>query len=100
MFLKFQNYFHHYQYVLNHLKNNKVNNYLFSKKKDRDWECNSIAIDSRKVKPGNIFLAMPGTKFDGHDFVLEAIDAGASSIIVKILLQLQEAQEKLLLKRW
>ena len=40
---------------------------LFSKKIDRDWECNSIAIDSRKVKPGNIFLAMPGTKFDGHE---------------------------------
>ena len=46
---------------------------LFSKKIDRDWECNSIAIDSRKVKPGNIFLAMPGTKLDGHDFVLDCL---------------------------
>ena len=56
---------------------------LFGKKIERDWSCNAIAIDSRKVRPGNIFLAMPGTKFDGHDFVLEAIDAGARSIIIK-----------------
>ena len=56
---------------------------LFSKKIGKDWECNAIEIDSRKVKPGNTFLAMPGTKFDGHDFILEAIKAGAKSIIIK-----------------
>ena len=56
---------------------------LFSKQIGKDWECNSIEIDSRKVKPGNTFLAMPGTKFDGHDFILEAIKAGARSIIIK-----------------
>ena len=70
---------------------------LFSKKIDRDWECNSIAIDSRKVKPGNIFLAMPGTKFDGHDFVLEAIDAGARSIIVKNSLKILNTKIEVIL---
>jgi len=50
---------------------------------ENNWQCNSLEIDSRKVKPGNIFLAMPGTKFDGHDFIIEAIKAGATSIIVK-----------------
>ena len=56
---------------------------IFNSVIENNWQCNSLEIDSRKVKPGNIFLAMPGTKFDGHDFIIEAIKAGATSIIVK-----------------
>ena len=55
---------------------------IFNQAIVNDWQCNAIEIDSRKVKPGNMFLAMPGTKFDGHDFIPEAINAGAKSIIV------------------
>ncbi|MDX1586039.1 MAG: UDP-N-acetylmuramoyl-L-alanyl-D-glutamate--2,6-diaminopimelate ligase [Balneolaceae bacterium] len=37
--------------------------------------------DSREVKPGDIFIAISGTKADGHDFIDEAIDRGAAVII-------------------
>ena len=70
---------------------------LFSKKIERDWKCSAIAIDSRKVKPGNIFLAMPGTKFDGHDFVLDAIDSGARAIIVKNSLEILNTKIEVIL---
>lgn len=40
-----------------------------------------ITADSRHVKPGNIFVALPGTKADGKQFIDQAIASGASMII-------------------
>ncbi len=36
------------------------------------------AIDSRQVIPGSLFVAMPGERVDGHDFIAEAFKHGAS----------------------
>ena len=38
-----------------------------------NWKCNKIEIDSRKVKPGCLFLALKGKNLDGHDFIKDAI---------------------------
>ena len=46
---------------------------------------NSIAgvcTDSRNVKPGNLFVALSGERFDGHEHLQKAIDAGARALIV------------------
>ncbi len=40
-------------------------------------------IDSRQVIPGALFVAMPGEKVDGHDFVGAAFDQGASIALVQ-----------------
>ena len=56
---------------------------IFNKNIDKDWTCTGVEIDSRKVKPGNIFMAMPGTEFDGHNFIKDAINMGANSLIIK-----------------
>ena len=37
----------------------------------------AVTIDSRAVKPGDIFVAIKGDKHDGHDFVASALRAGA-----------------------
>ncbi len=42
----------------------------------------AIQVDSRKVQPGDLFVAIRGTKQDGHQFVQEAIQRGASAILV------------------
>jgi UDP-N-acetylmuramoyl-tripeptide--D-alanyl-D-alanine ligase len=42
----------------------------------------SIATDTRAIQPGDIFLALVGENFDGHDFVFEAVARGAAGIIV------------------
>lgn len=42
----------------------------------------AITTDSRTVKPGEVFLALRGEKFDGHDFVAQAIEQGAIAAIV------------------
>jgi UDP-N-acetylmuramoyl-L-alanyl-D-glutamate--2,6-diaminopimelate ligase len=48
-----------------------------------DLEIQGLAYDSRKVKPGDVFVAIPGLKFDGYDFIPQAIDKGAKVIITE-----------------
>ncbi|MGB8169908.1 MAG: UDP-N-acetylmuramoyl-L-alanyl-D-glutamate--2,6-diaminopimelate ligase [Chthoniobacteraceae bacterium] len=48
-----------------------------------DREITSIAYDSRKVKPGCVFVAMKGEKVDGSIFIDNAIAAGAEAIVTE-----------------
>jgi UDP-N-acetylmuramoyl-tripeptide--D-alanyl-D-alanine ligase len=40
------------------------------------------AVDSRAVEPGNLFVALPGKRTDGHSFVGAALAAGAAAALV------------------
>ncbi|AEJ38380.1 UDP-N-acetylmuramyl-tripeptide synthetase [Sulfobacillus acidophilus TPY] len=40
-----------------------------------------VAIDSRMVQPGNIFVAIPGAVADGHQFIADAIQRGAVAVV-------------------
>ena len=42
-----------------------------------------ISCDSRRLKPQEAFLALRGANFDGHDFIVEAIKAKVSCMIVE-----------------
>jgi UDP-N-acetylmuramoyl-tripeptide--D-alanyl-D-alanine ligase len=41
-----------------------------------------VSIDSRRVEPGQLFVAIAGPRFDGHDFVAEATARGAPAALV------------------
>ena len=41
-----------------------------------------ISTDTRNINPGQVFLAIAGDNFDGHDYLGAAIEAGASMLIV------------------
>jgi len=41
------------------------------------------AVDSRRVRPGDLFVALPGDRVDGHRFVSAALEAGASAALVQ-----------------
>jgi UDP-N-acetylmuramoyl-tripeptide--D-alanyl-D-alanine ligase len=43
----------------------------------RNWEATGISIDSRTVKPGDLFVALAGPSYDGHDFIAAALAKGA-----------------------
>ena len=43
----------------------------------------NIKIDSRKVKPGDIFVAINGATVDGHDYINQAIENGATKVVVE-----------------
>lgn len=42
-----------------------------------------FSTDTRTVKAGNVFVALSGERFDGHDFVVGAAEAGAVCAIVE-----------------
>ena len=44
--------------------------------------CRGVSIDSRTIMEGELFVALKGQKFDGHQFVLEAILKGASGAMI------------------
>lgn len=46
-----------------------------------------FSIDSRTVAPGDIFVALPGQKVDGHDFIRQALEHGAAGIIIQATYQ-------------
>lgn len=46
-----------------------------------DTPVTGIALDSRKVKPGDLFVALTGTKIDGHCFIEDAVQRGAVAIV-------------------
>jgi UDP-N-acetylmuramyl-tripeptide synthetase len=48
---------------------------------DPDPEIGSLHIDSRTVQPGGLFVAIPGTKTDGHAYIRSAIAQGAVAVI-------------------
>ena len=41
-----------------------------------------ITTDSRAVQPGQLFVALKGEKFDGHDFVADVVRAGAAAVVM------------------
>lgn len=43
----------------------------------------NIKIDSRKIQPGDTFVAIPGATVDGHNFVGKAVEAGATKVVVE-----------------
>ena len=40
----------------------------------RGWTASGVSIDSRTVKPGDLFVALAGPNFDGHDFIAAAFE--------------------------
>ena len=48
----------------------------------RNMKISEISIDSRNLKAKNVFIAIKGNRFDGHNFIDKAIAKGAASVIV------------------
>ena len=58
---------------------------------DENVEVSGLAYNSRDVKPGDVFFCIVGKTVDGHTFAQDAIDKGASIIVVERPLYLADA---------
>ncbi len=56
-----------------------------------DIEVTGISYDSRQVRPGHIFVCIPGLKTDGHIFAEQAVKMGASVVLAEKELPLTDA---------
>ncbi|NLE37831.1 MAG: UDP-N-acetylmuramoyl-L-alanyl-D-glutamate--2,6-diaminopimelate ligase [Pirellulaceae bacterium] len=48
-----------------------------------DVEVRGCVCDSRRVELGDLFVALPGTRCDGHDFVADAVHRGCSAVVTE-----------------
>lgn len=64
----------------------------FKIKGDAELEIKSVENNSKKVKPGSLFVAIKGFDFDGHKFVQEAIENGAIALMLDIAADLKSIQ--------
>ena len=46
------------------------------------WQPEGVSTDSRTLRPGQLFVALAGERFDGHRFVGEALNKGAGAVVV------------------
>lgn len=51
-------------------------------KGDMQRQITGVNIDSRQVKPGDLFIAVKGTQADGHQYIPKAIELGAVAILM------------------
>ena len=56
---------------------------IVASKGDLDRPISGLAMDSRRVMPGNVFFALPGRRADGNSFIDEAINRGAVAIVAE-----------------
>lgn len=49
---------------------------------DADATVTRVCTDSRQVQPGDLFVALAGDKFDGHDFLAEVAQKGVVAVVV------------------
>jgi len=57
--------------------------------------CTGITTDTRSLKPGEVFVALRGEKFDGHEFVSVAIEKGAIAAVVDFRFETSPSQNHL-----
>jgi UDP-N-acetylmuramoyl-L-alanyl-D-glutamate--2,6-diaminopimelate ligase len=48
-----------------------------------DFEASGCTADSRRLDPGQVFVAVRGERFDGHAFVAQALERGAAGVVVE-----------------
>ena len=48
-----------------------------------DQVLTGVSIDSRQIKPGYLFVAIVGERFDGHDFIQSAVANGAVAVVCR-----------------
>jgi UDP-N-acetylmuramoyl-L-alanyl-D-glutamate--2,6-diaminopimelate ligase len=49
----------------------------------QDWEVSGCTADTRKLDPGQVFVAVRGERQDGHSFVARALEHGAAGVVVE-----------------
>ncbi|MCH7485917.1 MAG: UDP-N-acetylmuramoylalanyl-D-glutamyl-2,6-diaminopimelate--D-alanyl-D-alanine ligase [Proteobacteria bacterium] len=47
-----------------------------------DWLAGGVSIDSRTIAPGDLFIALEGPNYDGHDFAADALARGAVAAVL------------------
>jgi len=48
------------------------------------WSCSGLSTDTRTLRAGNLFIALAGERFDGHDCLAQAVQKGAAGLVIRM----------------
>ena len=80
------------------ISSSKLCEILQSQSQICDCEIANVSTDSRKIRPGDLFVALRGENFDGHNFVAEVVNAGAALAVVEHLVEGVSPQKQVVVK--
>src|SRR5476649_2744197 len=69
--------------MLEAMKLSEVANALSARLLATDASFNGVSIDSRAIQPGQLFVALTGPRFDGHDYLDDVAAKGAVAALVE-----------------
>ena len=69
--------------MLKAMKFSELTQALSARMLSGDCSFNGVSIDSRAIKPGQLFVALAGPRFDGHDYLNEVAAKGAVGALVQ-----------------
>ncbi|WDR35658.1 UDP-N-acetylmuramoyl-tripeptide--D-alanyl-D-alanine ligase [Pseudomonas serboccidentalis] len=69
--------------MLKALTLSELSNVLDARLVSSDASFDGVSIDSRAIKPGQLFIALTGPRFDGHDYLNEVAGKGAVAALVE-----------------
>lgn len=52
-------------------------------KNTHDWQATGLSLNTRSLEKGDLFFALQGPNFDGHDYVAKAFEEGAAAAVVQ-----------------
>lgn len=64
------------------MKLSQIARILHAQLRGEDASFNGVSIDTRTLQPGQLYIAIRGEKLDGHDFIADAVKAGAAGAMV------------------
>ena len=69
--------------MLEALKLSELTGALNARLVSADASFNGVSIDSRAIQPGQLFVALTGPRFDGHDYLNDVAAKGAVAALVE-----------------
>ncbi len=69
--------------MLEAMKLSAVANALSGRLSAADASFSGVSIDSRSIQPGQLFVALTGPRFDGHDYLDDVAAKGAVAALVE-----------------
>ncbi|HVN56877.1 MAG TPA: UDP-N-acetylmuramoyl-L-alanyl-D-glutamate--2,6-diaminopimelate ligase [Bacteroidales bacterium] len=69
---------------------------ILSPRRIPDAEISGIVFDSRKVEAGSLFVAVKGTRTDGHEYIESAFEKGAAAVICEVIPGKSASKDKIL----
>lgn len=67
-------------------------------KASRAWEAAGVSIDTRTLKPNDLFVALTGQNRDAHSFVREALEKGAAAVLASRTVEGVDSKRLLIVK--